>query len=227
MENLQINDNNGTRIAAFTCSPFAENTYVVYDASGECVIVDPGCITPADRKELTDFISAHKLRPVYLLNTHCHIDHILGNRFVAEKYKIPLCIHRGELALLEAAPAYAENLGLPYEKSPEPAQFLAEGDILHFGHTALRVLFAPGHTEASICFYDAKNAYILSGDVLFYDSIGRTDLPGGDYNTLIASIRDVLLTLPDNVRVLAGHMQETTIGRERHYNPFLQELSVK
>ncbi len=209
-------------IVTFTFNPFYENTYIVYDRTGECVIIDPGCYDKEEEEALVDTIRRKALKPVLLLNTHCHVDHVLGNRFVADTWKVPLVMHRGELPVLQEVVNYAPTLGLFYKPSPEPKRFVDEGDVVSFGETSLKVLYTPGHSPASVCFYAEKDGFIVSGDVLFHNSVGRTDLPGGNANTLFNSIQTKLMTLPDTVKVYAGHMQSTTIGRERTQNPFLQ-----
>ncbi len=211
-----------TKVKQFEFSPFAENTYVVYDDTGECIIIDPGCYDNLERQALTDFIADQELHPVKLINTHCHIDHVFGNRFVAEKYSLQLEVHRFELPVLAWLPQSALMFGVAAEPSPHPGHFIEEGDTIVFGTTALEVLFTPGHSPGSLSFYCRKAGFILSGDVLFFGSIGRTDLPGGDYDTLLRSIREKLLPLDDDTRVFSGHGQMTTIGFERRYNPFLQ-----
>lgn len=209
-------------IVSFTFNPFYENTYIVYDETGESVIVDPGNYSKNEDKELADFISQNNLTPKYLINTHCHIDHVLGNKFVADTYNVPLLMHKGEIIVLDNVVEYAPSMGINYKKSPEPEIFVDEGDTVTFGNTEFKIFFTPGHSPASICFYNEKDKFIVSGDVLFYDSIGRTDLPGGNYKTLIDSIKNKLMVLPDDVKVYPGHMQATTIGRERLRNPFLK-----
>jgi len=209
-------------IISFTFNPFYENTYVVYDRTGRCVIIDPGCYDQAEEEELADTIRRKALTPVLLLNTHCHVDHVLGNKFVADTWKIPLVMHKGELPVLENVVNYAPSLGIYYKPSPQPTRFVEEGDTVEFGETKLKVFYTPGHSPASVCFYAEKDGFIVSGDVLFHNSVGRTDLPGGDPRTLFKSITEKLLTLPDATKVYAGHMQATTIGAERDHNPFLQ-----
>lgn len=206
----------------FTFNPFQENTYIVADESGECAIFDPGCYNDVERKELADFIEKENLKPVRLINTHCHLDHVFGNKFVAEEYNLSLEIHRGELPVLKSMPIVCQNYGLPMpEESPDPGSFLEEGDIVEFGNTKLEILFTPGHSPASISFVSKKDKFIIAGDVLFFDSIGRTDLPGGDFNTLMSSIREKLLPLGNDFVVHCGHGQSTTIGREALFNPFV------
>lgn len=212
-----------TTVASLTFNPFQENTYIVYDDTLECVIVDPGCWDKREKEELQRYIEERGLKPVRLLNTHCHIDHVFGNRFVADTWGLELEIHRGELPILESAPATAAYFGVPhYDPSPEPGRFIEEGEELRFGNTVLKALFTPGHSPASISFFCEKERFLLAGDVLFWQSIGRTDLPGGDYDTLIASIETELLPLGDDVTVYPGHGPSTSIGYEREYNPFLK-----
>lgn len=211
------------RVQSFTFNPFAENTFVLYDGTGECAIVDPGCFDLAEQKELADFIADQNLKPVHLLQTHCHIDHIFGIPFVHEKYGLAPRMHKGEQIVLKYSRQMAEVYGTPVDEMPEPGAFLGEEDVVTFGNTSLEIFLTPGHSPASICFFDRSGKQLISGDVLFNGSIGRTDLPGGDYKTLMESIFSKLLTLDDDVKVYPGHMEETTIGAERRTNPFILE----
>ena len=212
-----------THVAKLTFNPFQENTYIVYDDTKECVIFDPGMYTAGERKQFADFIEKNELRPVRLINTHCHIDHVFGNNFVHEKYTLPLEIHEGELPVLEAVPQVCMRYGVPYsDPSPAPGKFINEGDMITFGNSKLEAIFTPGHSPASLSFYCQESAFVIAGDVLFYQSIGRTDLPGGDFATLIGSIKDKLFPLGDEVTAYPGHGPETKIGYERENNPFLQ-----
>jgi len=211
-------------IISLTFNPFQENTYILYDESGECVIIDPGCYSPDERNRLKAEISEKGLIPVRLLNTHCHIDHVFGNQFVADTYGLELEIHEGEVPVLEAAPQSAMMFGIPIpgeSLSPAPGRFLKPGEKISFGQTELDILFTPGHSPASVSFFCNKDRFLIAGDVLFFGSIGRTDLPGGDFDTLIASIADQLLPLGDDVSVHPGHGPATSIGYERQHNPFL------
>ena len=205
----------------FTFNPFQENTYILSDETRQCIIIDSGCYDSNEKDELSSFIENQKLKPVKLLNTHCHIDHVLGNKFVADKYKLQLELNFLEIPLIRAVADYAPQYGIFCEPSPEPFALLNENDIVKFGNSELKVLFTPGHSPGSICFYAEKDKIIISGDVLFQMSIGRTDLPGGDYDTLIKSIREKLFTLPGDVKVYPGHGPVTTIGYEKSNNPFL------
>jgi len=207
----------------FTFNPFQENTYIVADATGECVIFDPGCYDQGEKKQLKDFIESKELKPVRLINTHCHLDHIFGNKFVAETYNLELEIHKGEVPVLEAVPMVCMRYGLPLpEESPKAGRFIEAGEIIEFGETKLKTLFTPGHSPASISFYCSENEFIIAGDVLFYESIGRTDLPGGDFATLINSIKTEFFSLPNDTKVYPGHGPATTVGHEMLFNPFVK-----
>jgi len=208
-------------IQQFTFNPYQENTYILYDETGECVIIDPGVYEGAEQNELVNWIKATDLKPVLLLNTHCHIDHVFGNKFVFDNWGLKPQFHKGELPVLQAVPGYAPQMGLNYELSPEPAIFLEETGTVVFGNSELELIFAPGHSPAHLCFYAKEDDFLIGGDVLFYSSIGRTDLPGGNHQQLLNSIREKLLVLPDSVKVYPGHGQPTTIGFEKKHNPFL------
>lgn len=211
------------QVLKFTFNPFQENTYIVYDESNECVIFDPGCYTEEEKQSLVKEIERKGLRPVRLINTHCHIDHVFGNQFVAGHYGLGLEIHRGELPVLKAAPQSALFFGLSNTGplSPEPEKFIEEGDAITFGETELEAILTPGHSPASLSFFCRADRFLIAGDVLFYGSIGRTDLPGGDFRTLINSITQKLFPLGDDVMVYSGHGPDTNIGFERQHNPFL------
>ncbi len=208
-------------VSGFTFNPFSENTYLLHDATGECVIVDPGCYEPAEQQALRQFIEENGLKVVLLVNTHAHIDHVLGNQFVLDTYKVPFLLHEADLPTLRAVPTYASNYGFPQYRPAEPTGSLAASTPVKFGGTELEVRFAPGHAPGHVVFYHAPTATVIGGDVLFQGSIGRTDLPGGDHATLISSIKSQLLTLPDNTTVYPGHGPATTVGQERRTNPFL------
>ena len=210
------------RVDSFGFNPFQENTYILSDETKECVIIDPGCYDQQERRILTDFITNEKLFPVRILNTHCHIDHVLGNHFVTEKYKLGVEIHTNEIPILKSLMQVAQMYGVPAEDSPDPTGFLEEGNTIKFGNSVLDILFTPGHSPGSITFYNKADRFVISGDVLFFQSIGRTDLPGGDFDTLIQSIKEKLFPLGDDVKVYSGHGPSTMIGFEKKNNPFLQ-----
>lgn len=208
-------------INTFTYNGFQENTYVLTDETNEAVIIDPGCYSTTEQTELYNFIKNDNLNPVKLLNTHCHIDHILGNNFVATKFGVELYIHQLDLPTLHATTEYGHLYGFTVDKSPEPAHFLKDGDVVKFGNSTLEVIFTPGHAPGHVVFVNHKQRFIINGDVLFRGSIGRTDLPGGNHHTLIDSIKTKLFILPDDYVVHTGHGPTTTIGYEKKYNPFL------
>ena len=211
------------KIQSFTFNGFKENTYVLFDESKKCIIIDPGCYEQNEKLELERFIVDNELEPVKLINTHCHIDHLLGNRFVAEKWSLDLEMHELDLPTLRSVKDYCQLYGFHnYEESPEPSTFLKEGDKIHFGNSSLDVLFTPGHAPGHIVLYSNEQHFVIGGDVLFQMSIGRTDLPGGDYDTLISSIKDKLLPLDEQTKVYCGHGPSTTIGFEKANNPFLK-----
>jgi glyoxylase-like metal-dependent hydrolase (beta-lactamase superfamily II) len=209
-------------IVKFVFSPFQENTYVLYDKTKECVIIDPGCYDENERNRLVELIESRGLTPVRLLNTHCHIDHIFGNKFVSEKYNLPLESHKDEQEMIAYSESKASLYGVELEPSPAISVFWDEGDAITFGESELAVLFTPGHSPASISFYARKHNFIIGGDVLFRQSIGRTDLQGGNFETLLNSIRTKFFTLPNDTKVYSGHGEVTTVEFEKLNNPFLQ-----
>jgi len=208
-------------IAIFTFNGFQENTYVLSDETNECVIFDPGCNDRTEQKTLLDFIESNKLKPVLLINTHCHIDHILGNKFIYDTFDLKPRYHQGEQIVMDHSEEVARQYGIGYTASPNADVFLEEDKFITFGNSKLKSIFTPGHSPASLSFYHEASKTLIAGDVLFENSIGRTDLPGGDYDTLIKSIKDKLLVLEDDVNVYPGHGPSTTIGKERISNPFL------
>ena len=210
-------------IKSFTFNSFEENTYVLYDETGECVVIDPGCHLKDEEEELANFISVNNLNPVKLLNTHCHIDHILGNYFVSKKFNLLPEYHRDETRVLESSGYVSQLYQIHLNPSPVAVSFLNEGDTVKFGNSELSVIFTPGHSPGSVTFFNQKEKFMISGDVLFMQSIGRTDLPGGSYEVLMESIIGKLLPLGDEVKVYSGHGPVTTIGAERKLNPFLRE----
>ncbi|HLW06264.1 MAG TPA: MBL fold metallo-hydrolase [Marinilabiliaceae bacterium] len=207
-------------IKKFTFNPFQENTYVLYDETASAAIVDPGCYDANERQALVDFIENKGLKPQLLLNTHAHIDHILGNQFVANKYGLELALHKDDFTTLDAGERTATVYGLVYDESPKATQVLEEGVDVVFGNTKLKVLHVPGHAPGHVVFYNEKEKVIIGGDVLFRGSIGRTDLPGGNHQQLLDQIREKLFVLDEDIKVYTGHGPETTIGEEKRSNPF-------
>lgn len=204
----------------FEFNPFQENTYILYDETNEAVVIDAGCYEREEEKELSDFIASKNLNVKAIINTHSHIDHILGTYYVKDKYKVPLLIHRLDEQTLRMGKVSAQLYGLPRYTDVTPDGYLTEGEPYKFGNQSLDVLFLPGHAPGHVGFYDAKEKILIGGDVLFNRSIGRTDLPGGNYDTLIESIHKKIFTLPDDVVVYPGHGPSTTVGEEKAENPF-------
>tara|TARA_B110000438_G_scaffold96813_1_gene95965 strand:+ start:4427 stop:5065 length:639 start_codon:yes stop_codon:yes gene_type:complete len=210
------------KIKTFTFNPFSENTFIVYDDTKECIIIDPGCYENNERKELEKYISDNNLKPIMLINTHCHIDHVFGNQFVCKRWSLDLQINKLDLDILKNNVELAQLYGFEnYEISPMPKKFLNENDKINFGNSTLTIILTPGHSPGHISLYSSKEKIIISGDVLFNNGIGRTDLPGGNYDTLIKSIKEKLLVLEDETIVFCGHGPSTTIRKEKLNNPFL------
>ncbi len=209
-------------VQPFTFNPVQENTYVVYNDEKDCCIIDPGCYFPAEEKALTDCVEANGLKPVYLLNTHCHLDHIFGNRFIHKKYGLILHLHPLEKAVLALGPASGNMWQMPFDNYDGDLKFIDEGDTIQLGNETFEILFTPGHSPGSICFYSKVHKFIISGDVLFNGSVGRTDLPGGSFDTLQQSIKTKMYMLPEDVIVYPGHGESTTIGDEMKTNPFVK-----
>ena len=209
-------------VKSFTFNPVEENTYVLYNAAGDCCIIDPGCYFPEERDRLKTAIEKTGLRPLLLLNTHCHLDHVFGNKFIYDTWKLPLHLHKMEKPVLDFAPQSAQMWQLPFDNYEGPLVYLKEGESLKLGDDVLKILFTPGHSPGSISFYHEEGGFVIGGDVLFNGSIGRTDLPGGDFNTLVNSIQTQFFTLPDETKVYSGHGPVTTVGFEKMNNPFVK-----
>ncbi len=214
------------KIQKFIFNPFQENSYVLFDETGQCIFVDMGSYTVEEKKAVLYFIENNGLSPVMLVNTHCHVDHILGNSFFKNKLRIKTAAHQGDDFILEDAVEHGKMFGLEVESPPPIDIYLEEGQRISFGNSRLEVLHVPGHSPGSIALYCQDDNFVISGDVLFNGSIGRTDLPGGDYTTLINSIGKKLLNLPGETIIYCGHGPETTIGEERENNPFLSSSGI-
>ncbi len=209
------------QIKKFTFNQVQENTFIVYDETGECAIIDAGCYFDNERQELDTFISQKQLKPVRLINTHCHFDHIMGITHCRTKYNLKFETHPDEAVLVEQASEHGDLFGIPMEQVDPPDAFFQEGDQITFGNSFLQVIAAPGHSPGGVVFYNPEQKMLIAGDVLFYGSVGRTDLPGGSFVRLIGNIKTKLLTLPEETMVYCGHGPETTIGFEKKNNPFL------
>jgi glyoxylase-like metal-dependent hydrolase (beta-lactamase superfamily II) len=209
-------------IKAFTFNAFQENTYVIYNENALAIIIDPGCYEISEQQVLLDFIQTNKLQVKRMIFTHAHIDHVLGAAFIEKTFGLKMEMHELELSVWRAIPSYASNYGFVYKAAEEPESFLSIDDQIQIDSDILTIIFTPGHSPGSISFYCEAQQFIIAGDVLFFKSIGRTDLAGGNYDTLIQSIKTNLFTLPAETKVYAGHGITTTIGQERTHNPFLQ-----
>lgn len=205
----------------FAFGPFQENTYVLWDETKECVILDPGNSNTSENKKLSHFIEEKQLTVKRLILTHAHVDHISGNRYIFDTYGLLPEVHKDDLYFIEKQIPTANMYGIPAEQSPMPVSFINEGDVIKFGNSELNTLHTPGHSPGSISYYSLEDKFIIGGDVLFYGSIGRTDLPLGHHDTLIKSIKEKLFPLGDDMKVYSGHGMPTTIGFERMNNPFL------
>ena len=209
------------QIKKFTFNPVQENTFVLYDETNECAIIDAGCYFDYEELQLDQFIAEKQLKPVRLINTHCHFDHIMGITYCRARYKLQLETHADEAILVEHAVDSGDRFGIPMEPVDAPDSFFKEGDRLTFGNSYLEVIESPGHSPGGVVFYNPEQKILIAGDVLFYGSIGRTDLPGGSFEQLTNNIKTKLLTLPDETIVYCGHGPETSIGFEKKNNPFL------
>lgn len=207
-------------IYKFVFSPIAVNTYILVDKSGDCAILDCGCYSKNEDTELVEFIENKKINPVLLLNTHCHLDHIFGNRFVLLKYKLRTFSSALDESNRIESVKHAMIFGLTMDNPPEPAGFLSDNQVIRFGTTEFVVLNVPGHTSGSLAFYCENSGCVFTGDALFSGSIGRTDLKGGNFETLLNSIKNRLFVLPPSTIVYPGHGNSTTIENEMKSNPF-------
>ncbi|SFT01078.1 MBL fold metallo-hydrolase [Sphingobacterium wenxiniae] len=210
------------KVQSFVFNAFQENTYIVYNEESYCAIFDPGMSNPQEEKALVTFIEEKKLKPTALFNTHCHIDHVLGNRFIYDQYGLLPQFHEGEVPVLVVVENIAPQYGFRYETSPIPQIFLTEDEKISIGKDELSLLFVPGHSPAHLCFYSEQDKFLIGGDVLFRNSIGRTDLPGGNHQQLLDNIKNKLYVLPDDTVVYPGHGPSTTIGFEKNTNPFVR-----
>lgn len=209
------------KIEKFVVNPLGENSLLLFDETGECLFIDPGFYFPEEQDEVRNFIAENKLHPVKIANTHCHFDHIMGVEFVRQAYKIPFAVHQDDAFWIERASQQGAVYGIAIPPVNPADEFLAEHQIVKFGNTELEVFHIPGHTPGHVVFYCRRENILIAGDVLFYGSIGRTDLPGGNHDDLISNIKAKLFALPEDTRVYCGHGPETTIGFEKENNPFL------
>lgn len=213
------------KINKFVCNSFYENTFIVWDdESLEAAVIDPGCSDEIEQEEFADFVSENKLKVKYLILTHAHIDHVLGCNFIYNTYRPVFMVPANEINLLNIAPEQADMFGIELKTIPPPNVLISEDQEVELGNSKLKFLFTPGHTEGEVCIYLEKEKICITGDVLFNEGIGRTDLWGGNYDTLIKSIKEKLLTLPDDVVIYPGHGEESSILHEKQNNPFLKNI---
>ena len=208
-------------IKKFTFNPVEVNAYLLWDDTLECVIIDPACFYPDEEQQLKSFIETHHLKPVRLLNTHGHFDHLMGNGFVEKTWGLKSEIHKEDNYLVEQAANQASMFGMQMTNPPLPGRYFEDGEILTFGNSSLKVICVPGHAPGGVAFYSEADQLLIGGDILFYGSVGRTDLPGGNHEQLITGIKEKLMVLDPKVKVYCGHGPETTIGAEKSNNPFL------
>ena len=222
LQQATFNKINIIKIQKFVFNSFMVNTYLLYDETGECIIIDAACYDPEEQEALKDFILINNLTLVRNLNTHCHIDHVLGNGFIARTYGIYPEYHKNSVPFFQTVHEISASFGYTMDQVPEPKRFLVASELVKWGSSELKVLFTPGHAEGSVCFYNEPQGFVITGDVLFKDTIGRTDLPTGDFDQLMVSIKSKLFILPDDTIVLPGHGPETSIGYEKVNNPFIR-----
>jgi len=203
-------------------SPFEVNTYIISDRSKECIIIDPACNNKQEQDYFLKFLKEKNLKPVKLLNTHCHLDHVFGNKFICDTFKLQTEAHKGEDYNINNALNAASIYGLDMDEPYQIKRYLNEGEQVKFGFSKLDILHVPGHSAGSLVFYNKNDKFAIVGDVLFNNSIGRTDLPGGDFDTLISQIKTKLFKLDDETTAYPGHGIATSIGKEKKSNPFLK-----
>ncbi len=209
-------------VKRFIFNPFYENTYIIWNSKSKtAAVIDPGCIDQKEEDEIVSFIESNSLSVKYLINTHCHIDHIFGNRFIKEKYNCEYFAPQKDVFMFDLMKKQAINYGMKLKELPKPDSFISENVELELGETKGKYLFTPGHSPGEYCIYFPSEKICITGDILFKEGIGRTDLWGGDYDELIKSIKEKLFKLPDDVKIFAGHGDSSTIGYEKAHNPFL------
>jgi len=209
------------KIKKFVVNPLGENSFIISDETGECIFIDSGFFYEEEHQEIKDYIKTNNLKPVKITNTHCHFDHIMGVEFVRNEFKIPFYAHAEDVFWIEKAVAQGEMFGFEMNPVAPVDSFLVENEFVEFGNSKLKIIHVPGHSPGHVVFYSKMQEVLIAGDVLFYGSIGRTDLPGGNYETLISNIKNKLFALPDDTRVFCGHGPETSLGFEKSSNPFL------
>lgn len=210
------------KLNIFTFGPFQENTYVLYNDDKEAIIVDPGMYFEEEKTQLKNFLEKENLRPVQVILTHAHLDHVFGLQWVHDQYGLIPYLHPNEKIVLENAKNAGTKYGLEFDNYNSTLHFLTDSDIIKLGEDELSILFVPGHSPGSIVFYSAAQDFAIAGDTLFQESIGRTDLPFSNHEDLISNITTKLFALPDNTKIFPGHGEHTTVGHEKKANPFLR-----
>ena len=208
-------------IKSFVFNDFAVNSFIIYDDTKDCIIVDPGCVSEKEQLTISSFIKENNLKPTKLINTHCHVDHVAGNKYIVDTYKIPIYAHKEDSENLANAQRAGELYGMIIDTPPAVQNFLVQDDTIDVGNSTLKIFHLPGHSKGSIALYSKDAKFIVVGDVIFNGSVGRTDLNGGSLDELMNSIKNKLFKLDDEVTIYSGHGPETTIGNEVRSNPFL------
>ena len=209
------------KVEKFVVNPLGENSFVLSDETGESVFIDPGFFYREEKREIKEYIADNNLKPVKIANTHCHFDHIMGVEFIRNEFDVPFCAHPEDSFWVDKATEQGNMYGFEMKPVLPVNELLVEKEFIQFGNSVLEIIHVPGHSPGHVVFYSKEDKILIAGDVLFYGSIGRTDLPGGDYETLISNIKNKLFLLPDNTKVYCGHGPETTLGFEKTTNPFL------
>jgi hydroxyacylglutathione hydrolase len=209
------------KVEKFVVNPLQENSYIVSDETGQCIFIDPGFYFEEEFNEIKDYLAANNLNPVLIANTHCHFDHIMGVEYVRNEYGIPFKAHPDDAFWIEKAVEQGQLFGFKMKEVRAPDSFFQYDEELKFGNTSFQIIHIPGHSPGHVVFYNSDEKILIAGDVLFYGSIGRSDLPGGDSQQLVSNIKNKLFLLPDETSVFCGHGPETTLGFEKRSNPFL------
>lgn len=209
-------------IKVFHFNPIVVNTYIISDETNEAIIVDPGNCRSYEDEQIKAYVLSKNLKIKYIINTHPHVDHVAGNGWCVAEYKAPVCMHKAGLPIYEKSYAYAVAFGMSIDSLPNPDKYLNDGDELSFGNTSFSILYTPGHCDGSICLVFADSKIVLTGDLIFENSVGRSDLPTGNETVLMQSIKEKIFALDDDFVILSGHGDKTTVGQEKKMNPYIR-----